>query len=739
MTISTWMPRATAIIAMGSLAACGGGGGSSSSGGNPPPANAVPTIQGQAFTGTEDTALTGQLAASDPGDTLTYSISVNPTAGAVTVTAAGAFTYTPNANFNGADTFQARVTDSAAQSATATVTLTLAAVADTVSAHDDVFTVNATDSLAVLANDNDVDGAAVTVEVIGAPLVGTATVGRRGVVSLAMPTGFKGMTRFDYRVTAAGVATTGKAVVFVGIAPFKAIFHGRSLDEPIAPFGIYVNDFLHAYRAHPSLAPATLGQARYSANGRAIVLLVDFAATGEKQLRYVELDHPDVMRDVSPRLPFSDSMQSISISGNGRYVVYQQRNGTTGVDTLGLFDAQATGMATGLTDTATIYQATQAAFNASETRLYFIGRQQLTQSTSNDAVYRADLTTRNITRVTPLIPGSSGAIDSFLVAPDESRVVATRSLTGIPRAAYVSNPALPDVETPLNEPLTNPDFVSIPVMSPNGATVLFQVSHAGLDPSQVRLADPLAPGITIPVGPTLFQQSATYSSLDRPYLMRADSLASLMLAGCDTVHNAGGACDIYEITFARRPARRLPQGEFVQGPVHVLAHQRRRIVRRANASRRLVVASTARCPAPPRCCAASVRSRCGGWPTPRCARGTPLRSTQTVAQPRSVEPVPRLEIRMRGGARELVPRAHELAVVASVDAVAHHAPQLRRNRAVQLDGEIGDAAPRIELLRRGDRAGGAGGYTRRAGAAVRADAASSTGSGRSVRISPMKK
>ncbi len=552
MNISTWMPRATAVIAIFSIAACGGGGGGSggsSSGGNPPPANAAPTIQAQAFPGTEDAVLTGQIAASDPGDSLSYSIAVNPTGGTVTITGAGAFTYTPNANFNGTDTFQARVTDSAAQSATATVTLTLAAVADTVGAHDDVFTVTATDSLAVLANDNDVDGGAVTVEVIGAPLVGTATVGGRGVVSLAMPTGFKGMTRFDYRVTSAGVATTAKAVVFVGVAPFKAIFHGRPLDQPTAPYEIYVNDFLHTYRAHPSLAPASPGQARYSANGRAIVLLVDFAATGEKQLRYVELDHPDVIRDVSPRLPFSESMQSIVISGNGRYVVYQARNGTTGVDTLGLFDAQGAGLATGLTDTATIYQASQPAFNANDTCLYFVGRQQLTQSTSNDAVYRADLSTRVVTRLTPLVPGGNGAIDSFLVTPDESRVVVTRSLQSIPRAAYVSNPAQPDVETPLHEPLTSPDFVSIPVMSPNGATVLFQVSHTSLDPSQVRLADPLAPGTTVPVGPTLFQQSATYNSLDRPYLMRADSQASLMIAGCGTVHNAGGACEIYEIAF----------------------------------------------------------------------------------------------------------------------------------------------------------------------------------------------
>jgi len=120
LTISTRVSRATTMITALGLAACGGGGGSgsSSSGGNPPPANAAPTIQAQAFTGTEDTVLTGQLVASDPGDTLTYSVAANPAGGAIAISAAGAFTYTPNANFNGADSFQTRVTDSAAQTAT---------------------------------------------------------------------------------------------------------------------------------------------------------------------------------------------------------------------------------------------------------------------------------------------------------------------------------------------------------------------------------------------------------------------------------------------------------------------------------------------------------------------------------------------------------------------------------------------------------------------------------------------
>ena len=97
-----------------------------------------------------------------------------------------------------------------------------------------------------------------------------------------------------------------------------------------------------------------------------------------------------------------------------------------------------------------------------------------------------------------------------------------------------------------------------------------------------------------------------------------------------------------------------------------------------------------------------------------------------------VEPVARLEIRLDGFLRELVPRAHELAIVAAVDAVADQRAQFDGNAAAQFDGQIGDAAPRIELVRRDDRLRRTDVDAARAGAAVRRSAASSTGSGRSV-------
>ena len=59
-------------------------------------------------------------------------------------------------------------------------------------------------------------------------------------------------------------------------------------------------------------------------------------------------------------------------------------------------------------------------------------------------------------------------------------------------------------------------------------------------------------------------------------------------------------------------------------------------------------------------------------------------------------------------AGEAVPRTGVEAVVAAVNAVADRGAKLLRDRAFQLDGQVGDAAARVELERCGDCAGRAG-------------------------------
>ena len=63
------------------------------------------------------------------------------------------------------------------------------------------------------------------------------------------------------------------------------------------------------------------------------------------------------------------------------------------------------------------------------------------------------------------------------------------------------------------------------------------------------------------------------------------------------------------------------------------------------------------------------------------------------------------ELRLRAALGELVPRADGEAVVAAIDAIADRGAELVRDRPLVLDGEIGDAAPRIEPVGRGKRVG----------------------------------
>src|SRR5438270_12977635 len=72
-----------------------------------------------------------------------------------------------------------------------------------------------------------------------------------------------------------------------------------------------------------------------------------------------------------------------------------------------------------------------------------------------------------------------------------------------------------------------------------------------------------------------------------------------------------------------------------------------------------------------------------------------LGPAEKVQHRRAIEAVPRREILLGRGLCEAVPRAHELTVVAAIDAVANQRTQLFRDGALVLDRQIGDAAPGI--------------------------------------------
>ena len=139
--------------------------------------NPAPVADDDSFTTDEDTAFSGTVVNNDndaDGDALLYSQTSNPTSGSVVLSNDGSFVYTPNANFNGTDTFNYEVTDADGATSTATVTIVVDAENDApvvdVAIPDQTDTDGDVINLDVSGNISDADGDSLTFTATGLPL-----------------------------------------------------------------------------------------------------------------------------------------------------------------------------------------------------------------------------------------------------------------------------------------------------------------------------------------------------------------------------------------------------------------------------------------------------------------------------------------------------------------------------------------------------------------------------------------
>jgi large repetitive protein len=188
--------------------------------------NIPPIAQNDAYTLDEDTTLDvpapGVLANdSDPdGGPLTAALESPPSHGALTLNSNGSFTYTPEANYYGTDSFTYRARDYLSGSLPATVTLTINPVNDPPVANDDFYTLNLLSASqggnlvaafpGVLANDIDVDPDDVLVaSLLTAPTIGTVVLDPDG--SFVYIPDMDGEAVFTYQVSD-GTATDSATV-----------------------------------------------------------------------------------------------------------------------------------------------------------------------------------------------------------------------------------------------------------------------------------------------------------------------------------------------------------------------------------------------------------------------------------------------------------------------------------------------------------------------------------------------
>jgi len=164
-----------ALPILGGLAVAGGVAAFALGGGEK---NVAPTVTPtQTVAGTEDTASTVTVAATDSNkdDVLTYTVST-PANGTAAISG-NVVTYTPKANFNGADSFTVTVKDAKGLTASQTVTVNVAAVNDkpTFAAGTQAVTTNEDTAATVTLAASDVDGDTLTYTA-AAPANGTVTI-----------------------------------------------------------------------------------------------------------------------------------------------------------------------------------------------------------------------------------------------------------------------------------------------------------------------------------------------------------------------------------------------------------------------------------------------------------------------------------------------------------------------------------------------------------------------------------
>ncbi len=205
--------------------------------------NDVPIATADAASVNEDNVLNGPSVLANDSDLhggapsenntpLTAQLVATTSNGTLVLNADGTYTYTPDANFNGADSFTYQAVDSlGGVSNTATATITVNSVNDAPVAADDSGSVNEDDVLtgaSVLANDSDLHGGApnenntpLTVQLVATTSDGTLVLNADGTYTYTPDADFNGTDSFTYQAVDSLGGVSNATTVTITINPIN--------------------------------------------------------------------------------------------------------------------------------------------------------------------------------------------------------------------------------------------------------------------------------------------------------------------------------------------------------------------------------------------------------------------------------------------------------------------------------------------------------------------------------------
>ncbi|HNT55742.1 MAG TPA: Ig-like domain-containing protein, partial [Anaerolineaceae bacterium] len=181
--------------------------------------NAAPNPTPDTASTPEETTANLTVLANDTdpdGDSLSLQSVTSPAHG-IAVINGTTVQYTPQLNYNGADTFYYTAVDVYGQTATALVSVQVTPVNDLPTAVDDTASVteDVPSNIPVLNNDDDIDGDSISIHSVGAPLHGSATISG-SVIQYTPASGYSGPDVFTYTIAdPSGLMDTASVTVQV--------------------------------------------------------------------------------------------------------------------------------------------------------------------------------------------------------------------------------------------------------------------------------------------------------------------------------------------------------------------------------------------------------------------------------------------------------------------------------------------------------------------------------------------
>ncbi|WP_415762878.1 tandem-95 repeat protein, partial (plasmid) [Priestia megaterium] len=175
----------------------------------------------------EDTPVSSQITAVDPdGEVLTYTLQDPPTNGVAVVNADGAFTYTPNGNYNGPDTFTVLISDPSGAFIVTSVFVTVTPVNDVPVVPNYEFVINEDTTLNSQVVATDIDGNPLTYALLTGPVNGTVVVNPDGTYTYTPNENYNGVDSFSV-VVSDGQGGTAVSTITITILPVN--------DPPVGP------------------------------------------------------------------------------------------------------------------------------------------------------------------------------------------------------------------------------------------------------------------------------------------------------------------------------------------------------------------------------------------------------------------------------------------------------------------------------------------------------------------------